>query len=72
MARARRKSRPVESLARTHPGQRGLASDTFAPLVDLLAAELKHSGDVADLRRPPRSLAQFTAWYLSTIQRLEA
>lgn len=72
MARARRNSRPVESPPRTHPGQRGLASDTFAPLVDLLAAELKRSGDVADLRRPPKSLAQFTAWYLSTIQRLEA
>lgn len=49
----------------------GLASDIFAPLVALLAAELRRGGDTSERHRPPTNLIQFTAWYLSTVQRLE-
>ena len=47
-------------------------SATFAPLVDLLLAELESCGQAEGLRQPPRTLAGFTRWYLDVVQRLEA
>ncbi len=45
---------------------------TFAPLVDLLLAELESCGLAEGLRQPPLTLAGFTHWYLDVVQRLDA
>ncbi|MDO8861223.1 helix-turn-helix domain-containing protein [Haliea sp. E1-2-M8] len=47
-------------------------SATFAPLVELLLAELESCGQADGLRQPPLTLAGFTSWYLDVVQRLEA
>lgn len=47
-------------------------SATFAPLVDLLLAELEYCGQADGLRQPPVTLSGFTRWYLDVVQRLEA
>lgn len=57
------------------PGQQdatAATSSTFAPLVDLLLAELEACGQADGLRQPPRTLAGFTRWYLDVVQRLDA
>ncbi|GEM_PF-1426971 len=70
-------NRPPRTASRSAPiptsqaGTGALTSDTFAPLVALLAAELRRGGDAREQHRPPTNLVQFTAWYLSAVQRLE-
>lgn len=59
---------------RKHGGQDTPATTSaiFAPLVELLRAELEACGQVEGLRQPPHTLAGFTRWYLEVVQRLEA
>jgi AraC-like DNA-binding protein len=69
---------PVQEHAQLTARQRWLqdapaaTSTTFAPLVQLLLAELESCGQAEGLRQPPRTLAGFTRWYLDVVQRLEA
>lgn len=54
------------------PDTPATTSATFAPLVELLLAELESCGQAEGLRQPADSLAGFTRWYLDVVQRLEA
>lgn len=53
-------------------GAPAATSAVFAPLVDLLLAELESCGRADGLRRPPQTLTGFTRWYLDVVQRLDA
>ncbi|WP_290738836.1 AraC family transcriptional regulator [Haliea sp.] len=71
MNRPTRTASPAAPMSTAPTGNSGRASDIFAPLVALLAAELRRGGDTRERHPPPTNLVQFTAWYLATVQRLE-
>ncbi len=63
---------PQPVTARRSPPGPEAPGSAFAPLVELLLAELEACGQADGLRQPPRTLAAFTRWYLDVVQRLDA